>query len=91
MVALQEVWQSNPHLSEDPTRSFAFAWKHLRDKYKEIQEFARSMEDPSAHLYDKLTQLKLDILEDSSLFQREEFQELRDQIREAKLIEANRV
>lgn len=71
MKALQEVWQLLPPNSKDPSCSFALAWKCLRDKYKEIQELAKNYEDPLADLYEKLTQLKLDIqLEDSSLSKR---------------------
>lgn len=51
----------------------------------------QKIENPLDSMYDKLTQHKLDILEDSTLFQKEEFQELQDQIREAELIEANRL
>lgn len=44
MAALQEVWNSHPSTPKNPTRSFALAWKNLRDKYKEIQE--QAIEDP---------------------------------------------
>lgn len=50
---------------------------------------AKKKEDPLDTMHTKLVQLKLDILEDSSLFQNEEFQTLRSQIREAKLTKAN--
>lgn len=54
-------------------------------------ELRKIKRGPSTVLYDKLTQLKLDILEDSSLFQMEEFQDLYTQIWEAELTEANRL
>lgn len=47
--------------------------------------------DPLEDLHAKLFQLKMDILEDSTLFQKEEFQALRNQIREDKLTKANRL
>lgn len=77
MVALQEVWTAPSLPSDDPMRSFAMSWKRLRDKYKHIQELDKQSKDLLAELYDRLTQLKLDILEDSMLFHKEEFQELR--------------
>lgn len=80
LAALEEVWQDHPDGMDDPMRAFALAWKSLRDKYKEIQAIAKQIEDPLADMYEKLTQLELDILEDSSLFQKEEFQELHTQI-----------
>lgn len=92
MTTLQEVWQAHPHCSTDPTRSFALSWKRLelKAKFKEIKEVKES-EELLANLYDKLMQLKFDILEDSSLFQKEEFQELQMQIPEVELNEANRI
>lgn len=91
MKELQEVWESRFMQSDDPIHNFAMAWKHLRNKYKEIQDLAKQTKDPLDNLYDSLMQLKLDILEESILFQKEEFQELRDQIREAKLTKACRL
>lgn len=55
MKALQEAWQAHPPSSEDPIHSFVLSWKCLRGKYKEIQDFAKTIEDPIAHLYIKLT------------------------------------
>lgn len=88
---LQESWASPTPLPTDPSRSFAFAWKHLRNKYKKIQDNAKQTNDPLDSMYEKLAQLKLDILDESLLFQREEFQELRAQIRENELTEATRL
>lgn len=53
MHALQEAWESQPSLSEDSIRSFALAWKHIRNKYKEIQDLSKQIEDPFDSLYDK--------------------------------------
>lgn len=61
------------------------------DKVQRDSRIAKQSKDPLANLYEILSQLKLDILEDLSLFQKEEFQELRNQIREVELAEANRV
>lgn len=52
---------------------------------KEIQEEAKKKDDPLEDLLSRLVQLKLDILDDSSLFQTKEFQELRSQICEVEL------
>lgn len=82
-------YATNISLTKDPTCSFALAFKQIREKYKEIQEEARRNKEPLKDLYKKLTQLKLDILEDSSLFQKEELQEPRTQFREEKLTKAN--
>lgn len=89
MHALQEVWETRPLNLLDPTRKFSLACSRVRNKYQDIQTMAKKKEDPLDTMHTKLVQLKLDILEDSSLFQNEEFQTLRSQIREAKLTKAN--
>lgn len=74
MLTLQEVWESHSPLNTlDPTRKFALAWRKIQCKYKEIHTEAQRKEDPLEELHSTLVQLKLDILEDSSLFQNEEF------------------
>lgn len=85
------MWMTHPPLSMDPTRTFALGWQRLRKKYKDLQTTTKKTQDPLEDLHVRLAQLKLDILEDSTLFQTEEFQDLRIQIREAKLTKANQI
>lgn len=74
MNAFQEVWETHSTLNSlDPTQNFGLAWHGIQNKYKEIQIEARQKENLLEELHAKLVQLKLDILEDSSLFQNEEF------------------
>lgn len=92
LQALQGVWETHALLlTNDPTRNFTLAWHRLRAQYKEIHIEEKNSNDPLEDLYAKLVQLKLEILDDFALFQNDKFQELCSQIREAKLIETNRI
>lgn len=66
--ALHEAWSDSPTpLEMDPTRKFAMLGLES-DKNIEIQNDAKQKANPLEELHDKLVQLKLDILDESTLF-----------------------
>lgn len=89
LSSLQQAWEDHPIQSSNPTRKFALAWPCLWNQYKVTQDNVKESKDPLATLHKRLVQLKLDILEDSTLFWWEEFQTLRTQIWEVELTKAN--
>lgn len=88
---LKESWNNHPKDLDNHTLKFSQAWKWLRGTYKNIQLKAKSIEPSLSALQSRLLQLKMDILDKSVQHQNEEFQTVRDQIREAEMMEADKI
>lgn len=63
----------------------------MLDQSKEIQDISKRSQDPLKDVHNKLAQLILDILKDSTLFQNKEFESLWTRIQEDKIIKANQI
>lgn len=74
----------------DPQLKFSLAWKRLHNTYKDIQEQTSSSSQTLDLLTAQLVQLKLDIFYEANSYQIQEYDQLRLQIQEIELNEANR-
>lgn len=84
------TWTNHPTSLTDPTRKFVLSWSKLFQAYIDLQALMNQTTNLSSQLQEKLVSIKLYILDESELFQNEEFQAVRTQIREVELIEANK-
>lgn len=91
MEALRSTWIAHPSGILDPTTKFILAQIHLRRKYKALQKQANSPSQPLDLLLDQLVQLKLDIFDNTNPQLCQEYHQVRNQIREIELNEANRL
>lgn len=91
MEALRAAWIAHPLGISDPTLKFSFAQIRLRRNLKAIQEQVTTSEQPLDLLLAQLVQIKLDILDKSNHQQRQDYKQVRREIREIELQEANRL
>lgn len=77
MATQHQAWTDHPPKINDPTCKFSLAWGRLRNTYRSMQEQIKNTVIPLEDQQARLVQLKLEILEDSATFQKDDFHLLR--------------